>query len=37
LPSEERLAASYDIISSWAHLRPITLPPAVQDFLLDDS
>ena len=37
LPSEERFAASYEIISSWAHLRPITLPPAVQDFLLDDS
>ena len=37
LISEERFAASYDIISSWAHLQPITLPPAVRNFLLDDS
>ncbi len=32
LPSEERFAASYDIISSWAHLQPITLLPAVRTF-----
>ncbi|DBA71816.1 TPA: hypothetical protein ACH3X2_010969 [Trebouxia sp. C0005] len=27
LPCEERLAASYELISTWAHLQPINLPP----------
>ena len=35
--SEDRSVASYDIVSSWAHLQPITLPPAVRNFLQDDS
>ena len=37
LPSKERFAASYDNISSWAHLQPLTLLPAVRNFLQDDS
>ncbi|KAL0048054.1 hypothetical protein WJX82_006667 [Trebouxia sp. C0006] len=37
LPCEERLAASYELISTWAHLQPIMLPPPLQKFLRDDS
>lgn len=37
LPCEERLAASYELISTWAHLQPIILPPPLQKFLRDDS
>lgn len=33
LPREERLAASYEIISSWSHLHPIVLPRPLQNFL----
>ena len=36
LPGEERMAASLEIISSWAHLNPITLPPPLQKFLSDE-
>ena len=32
LPCEERLAASYDIISTWLHLQPIVLLPPLQKF-----
>ena len=27
LPCEARLAASYELISTWAHLQPTILPP----------
>ncbi|DBA73547.1 TPA: hypothetical protein ACH3X2_009792 [Trebouxia sp. C0005] len=37
LPCEERLAASYELISTWAHLQPIILPPPLQKFLTDDA
>lgn len=37
LPCEERLAASYELISTWAHLQPIILPPSLQKFFKDDS
>lgn len=37
LPCEERLAASYELISTWAHLQPIRLPPPLQKFMIDDS
>lgn len=37
LPREERLAASYELISTWAHLKPIVLPPPLQKFITDDS
>ena len=33
LPCEERLVASYDIISAWSHLQPIVLPSSLQKFL----
>ena len=36
-PSKDRLAASFEIISTWAHLHPITLPPPIQKSLLDGS
>ena len=36
LPHEERLAASYEIISTWSHLQPIILPPSLQKFLTND-
>jgi len=37
LPFEERLAASYEIMSTWTHLQPIVLPPPLQKFFADDS
>ncbi len=37
LPCKERLAASYDIISTWSHLQPIILPLSLQKFLSYDS
>ncbi|DBA77694.1 hypothetical protein WJX79_004021 [Trebouxia sp. C0005] len=37
LPCEERLSASYEIISTWSHLQPIMLPPPLQKFLSNDS
>ena len=37
LPCEERLAASYESISTWAHLQPVILPPPLQKFLANDS
>ncbi|DBB00882.1 TPA: hypothetical protein ACH3X1_000801 [Trebouxia sp. C0004] len=33
---EERLAAAYEIISTWAHLQPTVLPPPLQKFLTND-
>ena len=32
LPCNERLAASYEIISTWSHLQPIILQPPLQKF-----
>ncbi|DBA90686.1 TPA: hypothetical protein ACH3X1_003903 [Trebouxia sp. C0004] len=37
LPCEERLAAAFEIISTWAHLQPIILPPPLQKFLTNNS
>ena len=37
LPCDERLAASYELISAWAHLQPIMLPAPLQEFISDDS
>ena len=37
MPCEERLAASYEIISTWAHLQPIVLPSPLQKFLTSNS
>jgi len=37
LPYEERLAASYEIISTWGHLQPIIFPPPLQKFLTNES